>query len=200
MTSLASAPVTSSLLAAEGGTRGVYEAASGPLQTGAWMLVALPALGAAVLLLGGRRTDRWGHWVAVALSWASFAWGALLLLNLLGLPAAERARNVHLFSWVPAGSFQLDAGLLLDPLSLTFVMLVTFVGSLIHVYSVAYMEHDHDRRRFFAYLNLFVAAMLLLVLADSYLLLYVGWEGVGLASYLIIGFWNHNPSYATAAK
>ncbi len=200
MTSLASAPVTSSLLAAEGGTRGVYEAASGPLQTGAWMLVALPALGAAVLLLGGRRTDRWGHWVAVALSWASFAWGALLLLNLLGLPAAERARNVHLFSWVPAGSFQLDAGLLLDPLSLTFVMLVTFVGSLIHVYSVAYMEHDHDRRRFFAYLNLFVAAMLLLVLADSYLLLYVGWEGVGLASYLLIGFWNHNPSYATAAK
>jgi NADH-quinone oxidoreductase subunit L len=200
VTSLASAPFTSSLLAAEGGTRGVYEAASGPLQTGAWMLVALPALGAAVLLLGGRRTDRWGHWVAVALSWASFVWGALLLLNLLGLPAAERARNVHLFSWVPAGTFQLDAGLLLDPLSLTFVMLVTFVGSLIHVYSVAYMEHDHDRRRFFAYLNLFVAAMLLLVLADSYLLLYVGWEGVGLASYLLIGFWNHNPVYATAAK
>ena len=83
---------------------------------------------------------------------------------------------------------------------MTFVLLVTFVGSLIHVYSLGYMEHDPDKRRFFAYLNLFVAAMLLLVLADSYLLLYVGWEGVGLASYLLIGFWNHNPAYATAAN
>ena len=107
---------------------------------------------------------------------------------------------MHLFNWIPAGNFQLNAGLLLDPLSLTFVLLVTFVGSLIHVYSVAYMEHDHDRRRFFAYLNLFVASMLLLVLADSYLLLYVGWEGVGLASYLLIGFWNYRPDYATAAN
>jgi NADH-quinone oxidoreductase subunit L len=101
---------------------------------------------------------------------------------------------------VAAGSFRVNAGLLVDPLSLAFVLLVTFVGSLIHVYSIAYMEHDPDRRRFFAYLNLFVAAMLLLVLADSYLLLYVGWEGVGLASYLLIGFWNHNPSYAAASK
>ncbi len=194
MTSVLATPL------AQEGTRGVYEAASGTLQTGSWLLVALPALGAAVLLLGGRRTDRWGHWLAVALSWAAFVWGALLFLNLLGLDAGQRARDLRLFSWVPAGTFRLDAGLLLDPLSLTFVLLVTFVGSLIHVYSVAYMEHDHDRRRFFAYLNLFVAAMLLLVLADSYLLLYVGWEGVGLASYLLIGFWNYNPAYATAAK
>jgi NADH-quinone oxidoreductase subunit L len=81
-----------------------------------------------------------------------------------------------------------------------FVLLVTFVGSLIHIYSVGYMEHDRDRRRFFGYLNLFVAAMLLLVLADSYLVLYVGWEGVGLASYLLIGFWSFNPTYAAAAK
>ena len=100
----------------------------------------------------------------------------------------------------PAGAFQVDAGLRIDPLSMAFVLLVTFVGSLIHIYSVAYMEHDPDRRRFFAYLNLFVASMLLLVLADSYLLLFVGWEGVGLASYLLIGFWNYNPAYATAAK
>jgi len=189
-----------SLLAAAEPARGVYQAASGTLQTGAWLLVALPALGAAVLLLGGRRTDKWGHWLAVALSWASFVWGALLFLNILGLPTAEQSRDLHLFDWVPAGTFQLSAGLLLDPLSVTFVLLVTFVGSLILVYSVAYMEHDHDRRRFFAYLNLFVASMLLLVLADSYLLLYVGWEGVGLASYLLIGFWNYNPDYATAAK
>ena len=88
----------------------------------------------------------------------------------------------------------------IDPLSVTFVLLVTFVGTLIHIYSVAYMEHDTDRRRFFAYLNLFVAAMLLLVLADSYALLFVGWEGVGLASYLLIGFWNYRTDYAVAAK
>jgi NADH-quinone oxidoreductase subunit L len=180
--------------------RGVYAEASGTLQTGAWLLVALPALGAAVLLLGGRRTDKWGHWLAVSLSWASFVWGALLFLNILGYESSERARDVQLFDWIPAGNFHLNAGLLLDPLSVTFVLLVTFVGSLILVYAVAYMEHDHDRRRFFAYLDLFVASMLLLVLADSYLLLYVGWEGVGLASYLLIGFWNYNPPYATAAK
>jgi NADH-quinone oxidoreductase subunit L len=177
-----------------------YLAASGGIERGAWLLVALPALGAAVLLLGGRRTDRWGHWLAVALSWAAFVVGALLFLTLRGHAPEERARELHLFSWVPAGSFQLDAGLLLDPLSVAFVLLVTFVGSLILVYSVAYMEHDADRRRFFAYLDLFIAAMLLLVLADSYVLLYVGWEGVGLASYLLIGFWNSNPDYAAASK
>ena len=187
-------------LPAEEGTRAEMLAAAGGVQSGAWLLVALPLLGAAILLLGGRRTDGWGHWLAVALSWSSFLYGAVLFLNLLGLPAEERVRDLYLFSWVPAGGFTVDAGMLLDPLSLSFVLLITFVGSLIHVYSVAYMEHDHDRRRFFAYLNLFVAAMLLLVLADSYLLLYVGWEGVGLASYLLIGFWNHNPVYATAAN
>jgi NADH-quinone oxidoreductase subunit L len=179
---------------------GVYEHATGTIQTGAWLLVALPLAGAAVLLLGGRRTDRWGHWLAVGLSWAAFVWGALLFFSLLGEDADQRSRDLHLFDWVSAGSFKVSAGMLLDPLSLVFVLLVTFVGSLIHVYSVAYMEHDPDRRRFFAYLNLFVAAMLLLVLADSYLLLYVGWEGVGLASYLLIGFWNQNPNYAAASK
>lgn len=179
---------------------GLYQAADGAIQSNAWMLVALPLFGAAVLLLGGRRTDRWGHWLAVLLSWASFVWGALLFFSLLSYEPEERSRQLHLFDWVDAGTFHVSAGLLLDPLSLSFVLLVTFVGSLIHVYSVAYMEHDPDRRRFFAYLNLFVAAMLLLVLADSYLLLYVGWEGVGLASYLLIGFWNHNPTYAAAAK
>jgi NADH-quinone oxidoreductase subunit L len=89
---------------------------------------------------------------------------------------------------------------MLDQLSICFVLLITGVGTLIHIYSIAYMSHDRDRRRFFAYLNLFIAAMLLLVLGDSYLNLYVGWEGVGLASYLLIGFWNQKPAYATAAK
>jgi len=177
-----------------------YLPATGTVERGAWLIFVLPLAGAAILLLGGRRTDRWGHWLGVLLPWASFVWAALLFFNLLGYPAAERARDLHLFLWVPAGSFQVEAGMLLDPLSVAFVLLITFVGSLIHVYAVAYMAHDEDRRRFFGYFNFFVAAMLLLVLADSYLLLYVGWEGVGLASYLLIGFWNQRPDYAAAAK
>ncbi|WP_374204905.1 NADH-quinone oxidoreductase subunit L [Actinotalea sp. C106] len=168
--------------------------------TAAWLLVALPLLGAAVLLLGGRRTDRWGHWLGVLASGSAFLVGAVLMVATLGAPAAERVQDLHLFDWITAGSFELAAGLRVDPLSLSFVMLVTFVGTLIHVYSVSYMEHDASRRRFFAYLNLFVAAMLLLVLADSYVLLFVGWEGVGLASYLLIGFWNHSMPNAVAAK
>jgi NADH-quinone oxidoreductase subunit L len=101
---------------------------------------------------------------------------------------------------VPVDGFQAQVGFQLDQLSIVFVLLITGVGSLIHLYSVGYMAHDERRRRFFAYLNLFLAAMLLLVLADNYLLLYMGWEGVGLASYLLIGFWQHKPSAATAAK
>ena len=166
----------------------------------AWLLVALPALGAAVLLLGGRRTDRFGPVLATCLSWGAFVVGALVFLAMLGRGAEERAVGVDLFDWVTAGSFKVSAGLLVDQLSMVFVLLITFVGSLIHVYSIGYMEHDVDKRRFFAYLNLFVAAMLLLVLADSYLLLYVGWEGVGLASYMLIGFWNYNPAYASSAN
>ena len=166
----------------------------------AWLLVALPLLGAATLLFGGRRTNRFGPLLATALSWASFAIGAAIFIAMLGRAAGERAESLFLFLWIPAGSFQVDAGMLIDPLSMSFVMLVTFVGSLILVYSLGYMEHDPDKRKFFAYLNLFVASMLLLVLANSYLLLYVGWEGVGLASYLLIGFWNQSPANASAAN
>ena len=166
----------------------------------AWLLIALPLLGAALLLLGGRRTDRFGPLLATGLSWGSFVVGLVILVQLMGLASDERAQHLTLWDWIPAGAFQLDVGLLVDPLSMSFVMLITFVGSLIHVYSIGYMEHDPDKRRFFAYLNFFVASMLLLVLADSYLLLFVGWEGVGLASYLLIGFWNWNPAYATAAN
>lgn len=166
----------------------------------AWLLIALPLLGAAILLLGGRRTDRFGHLLATGLSWASFLVGLVVMVQLVGLSPEARAMHLTLWNWIPAGSFQLDVGLLVDPLSMCFVMLITFVGSLILVYSIGYMEHDPDKRRFFAYLNLFIASMLLLVLADSYLLLFVGWEGVGLASYLLIGFWNWNPAYASAAN
>lgn len=166
----------------------------------AWLMIAVPALSAALLLLAGRRSDAWGHWLATAASWASFGVGAAIVVQMLSLPPESRRMLSHLFTWIPAGGFTVDVALLLDPLSMTFVMLVTFVGSLIHVYAVAYMEHDADRRRFFAYLNLFIAAMLTLVLGDSYAVLFVGWEGVGLASYLLIGFWNHVPDNAKAAK
>jgi len=166
----------------------------------AWLLVAFPLFGAALLLVGGKRTDRFGPRLATALSWASFVVGLFVVLAMIGRSDAERPMHLVLFDWLPAGQFQLSAGMQIDQLSMAFVLLITFVGSLIHVYSIGYMEHDKDKRRFFAYLNLFVAAMLLLVTADSYLLLYVGWEGVGLASYLLIGFWNYNPAYATAAN
>ncbi|NBE51590.1 NADH-quinone oxidoreductase subunit L [Streptomyces boluensis] len=164
------------------------------------LLVAAPLLGAAVLLCGGRRLDRTGHWIGTLLAVASFAVGVLLFTDMLGKDAEHRALHQALFSWIPVEGFQADVAFQLDQLSMTFVLLITGVGSLIHIYSIGYMEHDERRRRFFGYLNLFLAAMLLLVIADNYLLLYVGWEGVGLASYLLIGFWQHKPSAATAAK
>ncbi|MGW2467687.1 NADH-quinone oxidoreductase subunit L [Streptomyces bauhiniae] len=164
------------------------------------LLIAAPLLGAVVLLLGGRRLDAVGHWVGTLLSTASFVIGLVLFAGLLGKDAEHRTWTQHLWSWISVGNFQADVTLRLDQLSMTFVLLITGVGTLIHLYSVGYMEHDERRRRFFGYLNLFLAAMLLLVLADNYLLLYVGWEGVGLASYLLIGFWQHKPSAATAAK
>jgi len=166
----------------------------------AWLLVALPLFGAALLLVGGKRTDRFGPMLATGLSWASFVVGLVIVLAMVGRSNEQRPMHLMLYDWLPAGQFQLSAGMQIDQLSMAFVLLITFVGSLILVYSLGYMAHDKDKRRFFAYLNLFVAAMLLLVLADSYLLLYVGWEGVGLASYLLIGFWNDNPAYATAAN
>ena len=112
-------------------------------------------------------------------------------------PEDQRRMGVALYQFIPGMA---DMGLLIDPLSISFALLITGVGSLIHIYSIGYMSHDPDRRRFFAYLNLFVAAMLLLVLADNYVALFIGWEGVGLASYLLIGFWQHKPTAAAAAK
>jgi NADH-quinone oxidoreductase subunit L len=126
--------------------------------------------------------------------------GAVQFYQMLGRSPENRAVSQKLFNWISVGSFNVDAGLLVDQLSICFVLLITGVGTLIHIYSIAYMDKDKDRRRFFAYLNLFIASMLLLVMGDSYLNLYVGWEGVGLASYLLIGFWNQKPAYATASK
>ena len=165
-----------------------------------WWTIALPLAGAAILLLGGKATNAWGHLLATAAVIGSFICGAVLFTDLLDRPAESRALHSTLFSWVPVGVLKVDFGAQLDALSICFVLLITGVGALIHLYSIGYMAHDPERRRFFAYLNLFVAAMLILVLADNYLGLYFGWEGVGLASYLLIGFWSHKPSAATAAK
>lgn len=182
----------------------VLLAQAAPQATGAaslaWLLIALPAAGALVLFLAGRRADAWGHWLGVATVVVAFVVGVTIFLQTLGLPADERLREQSLWSWMSSGALEVDFGLRIDTLSLTFVLLITGVGALIHLYSVGYMSHDPNRRRFFAQLNLFVAAMLVLVLGNNFVMLYLGWEGVGLASYLLIGFYQDRPSAATAAK
>jgi NADH-quinone oxidoreductase subunit L len=184
------------ILAAETTSVGV---ASGDASA-AWLLIALPALGALVLFLAGRRADRWGHWVGVGTVVAAFLVGLAVLVNTVGLPPEQRTRELSIYDWISVAGLHVDFGLRVDPLSLTFVLLITGVGALIHLYSVGYMSHDPGRRRFFAQLNLFVAAMLILVLGNNFVLLYLGWEGVGLASYLLIGWYQDRPSAATAAK
>ena len=165
-----------------------------------WVLIALPAAGAVILLFGGRRTNTWGPYLGILTVVGSAVIGVLMLLALMDQPAEQRTVVQTVYDWVFVGSFQVSFALQLDQLSIVFVLLITIVGALIHIYSLGYMAHDPDRRKFFGYLNLFVAAMLILVLANNYLLLYVGWEGVGLASYLLIGFWQGKPSAAAAAK
>ena len=166
----------------------------------AWLMIALPALGAALLLLTGKALDRTGHWIALGAVTLSFSIAVFLFAQLLLADPEHRAVSAPLYEWIAVGPWRVEVGLLVDTLSILFALLITGVGSLIHLYSVGYMAHDERRRRFFAYLNLFIAAMLILVLADNYLVLFVGWEGVGLASYLLIGFWQHKPSAAAAAK
>ena len=163
-----------------------------------WLLLAFPLFGAVVLLIGGRRTDRWGHLLGCAMPLAAFVYGVIAFFTLLG--DTDRSQDQHLYTYILVGHFQANVNLLVDQLSICFVLLITGVGSMIIIYSVGYMAHDRGRRRFFGYMNLFLAAMLLLVLADNYLVLYVGWEGVGLASYLLIGFWQERNSAAVAAK
>jgi len=170
------------------------------VQRAAWLLLVFPLAGAAVLLLGGRRTNKWGHIVGVAMPLAAFVYGVIAFAAMLGYPADQRSRELTLYTWIHVARFNVPVGLRIDQLSICFVLLITGVGSLIHIFAVGYMSHDPERRRFFGYMNLFVASMLLLVLADNYLALYVGWEGVGLTSYLLIGFWQYKPAAAVAAK
>src|SRR5580658_7144024 len=170
------------------------------IQRAAWLLLAFPLAGAVILLLGGKRTNSWGHLVGVAMPVLAFIYGLVAYFVMLSYPAAQRSRDLVVYQFINVGRFQIPLGLRLDQLSICFVLLITGVGSLIHIFAVGYMANDPERRRFFGYMNLFLAAMLLLVLASNYLVLYAGWEGVGLASYLLIGFWQYKPTAATAAK
>jgi NADH-quinone oxidoreductase subunit L len=174
-----------------------YAAATGTLAS-FWLLIAIPLASAAVLLLLGRRADRWGHWLGVGSVFVAFILGLTYFFSLRGL--SNRSAELKLFSYLPVSGLKVNFGLLYDPLSAVFVLLITGVGFLIHLYAVGYMAHDERRRTFFGYFNLFVSAMLLLVLANNYVMLYLGWEGVGLASYLLIAFWFTRPSAATAGK
>jgi NADH-quinone oxidoreductase subunit L len=171
------------------------------IQAWAWLLVVVPAVSSAVLLLAGRRADKWGHWLGgLIVPVPLFIYAVMLFFSIKSEPASGRQRDLHLYTWIPVGSFRVEVGMLLDPLSIAFILLITGVGGLIHFYAIGYLDHDEGRRRFFGYFNFFMAAMLLLVLADNYLTMYVGWEGVGLASYLLIGYYYTRDSAATAAK
>ncbi|MEU4664505.1 NADH-quinone oxidoreductase subunit L [Micromonospora chalcea] len=163
-----------------------------------WLLVAIPLVSAAILLLLGKRADRWGHWLGVGAIGAAFLLGLTYFFQLRGLE--NKQVELSLWDFMAVGNLRVDFGLLFDPLAAVFVLLITGVGFLIHLYAVEYMANDAGRRLFFAYFNLFVAAMLLLVLGNNYVMLYFGWEGVGLASYLLISFWYGRPSAATAGK
>src|SRR5918999_2385388 len=165
-----------------------------------WLIPAVALAGAVANLFFGRRIGRSAGPLASAAVGAGFVLGGVILFDLLSSPAEQRTHVVSLYEWIAAGRFSLSAAFRVDPLSITMVLVVTGVGALIHAYAIDYMEHDVRPDRFFAYLNLFVFFMLVLVLADNYLLLYLGWEGVGLCSYLLIGYWGERPAAASAAK
>ena len=128
-------------------------------------------------------------WVASLAVLGAFAIAVSLFFGLLGLPEEERAVTITYWQWMTVGNFSVAAAILVDPLSTTMAMLVTGVGALIHIYSIGYMAHEARYQRFFFYLNFFILAMLVLVMSNNFLSTFVGWEGVGLASYLLIGFW-----------
>ena len=168
----------------------------------AWLVIALPLAGAAVLLIGGailpRLFHRFGPLIGTLLPIGSFVISLVMFFGLMDRGEEDRQVVQHLYDWIQVGGLDVGIDLLYDPLAALFLLLITGVGSLIHIYSIGYMEHDARRNRFFGYLNLFVAAMLMLVLSENYLGLFLGWEGVGLASYLLISFWQHKPSAARA--
>ena len=166
-----------------------------------WIIPALPLAGVALNLLLGDRLGRRGPGIlASGVVGLAFLAALRAVLTLAGRPEMDREIAETAYTWMQVGDFSVNVGFLLDPLSSVMILVVTGVGFLIHVYSTGYMAHDPSVRRFFLYLNLFMFAMLTLVLADNFLLLFVGWEGVGLCSYLLIGFWYERPSAAEAGK
>ena len=167
----------------------------------AWLIPAFPLLGFVLLILFGRRLgEPFAGWLATLASGGSFVATVIVFFGLAGLEAADRFHLVELFTWLDVGSFTVDAGLLVDPLSITMCLFITGVGTLIHLYSVGYMHGDPNFSKFFIYLNMFITSMLLLVLGDNLLLTFLGWEGVGACSYLLISFWFTDESNATAGK
>jgi NADH-quinone oxidoreductase subunit L len=171
----------------------------------AWVIPALPALGAVVLLLFGKRIgDPRAGWIATSLMALAFVASIAEFLALQSLSHQEQidfARNVSQgFTWMRVGGFVVDFRFYIDPLSVTMILFVTGIGALIHLYSIGYMHGDPRYSRFFGYLNLFAASMLVLVLASNFLLTFLGWEGVGLCSYLLISFWFERNSAAIAGK
>ena len=165
-----------------------------------WLIPALPLAGAVILLVAGSRLRRIAGGLASLLVGASFVVGILVFQDMLSLPEEGRYAAVHVFDWISVGSFQAPVEFRVDPLSMVMVLMVTGVSFLIHVYSMDYMHGDARYPRYFAYMNLFVAAMLTLVLANNFVLMFVGWEGVGLCSYLLISFWYEKKSAAEAGK
>jgi NADH-quinone oxidoreductase subunit L len=155
-----------------------------------WIVPALPVFGAVFLMLFGQRMrEPKAGWIATGLLALSFVWSLVMFGALLSLPANGRHEVVNIWTWIAAGPLTVHVGFLVDPLSVTWILLVTGVGSLIHLYAIGYMHGDPKYGRFFAYFNLFAASMLVLVLASNFLLTFLGWEGVGLCSYLLVGFW-----------
>ena len=168
-----------------------------------WLIPALPLIGFVVLLLGGKLLgEPRAGWIATTAAGASFLVTLMVFVGLLGRDShsGERSYELILFEWLPSGSLQVEAGFLVDPLSVTMALFVTGVGALIHLYSVGYMHGDPKYSKFFLYLNLFLFSMLMLVFGNNLVVTFLGWEGVGACSYLLISFWHHRDSAATAGK
>ena len=166
-----------------------------------WLIPALPLLGfLTILLLGRKMGDPRAGYFATAMVGASFLVTVGVFFELLSKTAEERAHVRTLFSWIPAGSLQVDLAFLADPLSIAMCLFVTGIGTLIHLYAVGYMHGDERFSKFFLYLNLFAFSMLMLVLGSNMLVTFLGWEGVGTCSYLLISFWHERESAATAGK
>ena len=166
-----------------------------------WLIPAFPLAGVLILMALGRRLgEPRAGWLATAMMGGSFIATLLVFIGLVGHEGDERETVFTLFEWVPAGKLAVDIGFLADPLSITMALFVTGVGALIHLYSIGYMHGDEGFSKFFIYLNLFAFSMLMLVLGDNLLLTFLGWEGVGACSYLLISFWFTDEANASAGK